>query len=103
MHRLAHRHTQDIVDALSPILHLKYFGLEAHALTVLTNELDVRKKLHFDRDGAIPLAGVATSTRHIEGKMSGGKSPLVGFRSPGEQVANTIERFDISDRIRSWR
>ena len=64
--RFAHSHVQHIVNVLAAITHVEHLLLEARALALFAYELDVREKLHLDRDRAVALTNFASPARHIE-------------------------------------
>src|SRR5712692_1813459 len=101
--RLAYRELQNLMDVLVMIADFQHAALEARAAAFLTDELDVRQKLHLHGDRAVALARLAAPARYVERKMPGGIAPAPGIRSVGKRFANSIKRFQIRCGIRARR
>src|SRR5579864_1255519 len=95
-----HRHVKHFVNVLAAISDFKHLGLESRPLALFADQFHIGKKLHFDDNRPIALAGLATPAWHVERKMSGSESAFVCFWSSGKQVTNSIECLDICDWIR---
>ena len=63
LERLLHGQIQDFMDVLASIANIQHLGLVACPLALLAHQFHVRKKLHFDRNRAVPLAGFAAAPR----------------------------------------
>src|SRR5690349_19365335 len=87
----------------SPIANFEHFRLVPRTLALFANQFHVREELHFDDDGSVSLPGFAAPAGNVERKMSCGKAALMRFRSARKQVANAIERLDVSHGVRSRR
>src|SRR5437660_878507 len=77
--------------------------IEPPAFALFTDQLDVCQKLHFNHNRAIALAGLAASTRYVEGEVPGSKSALMSFRRSGKQFADSVKSLDVGHRIRAGR
>src|SRR3974377_291998 len=88
---LANGHFENVVNVFSV------------AAALFSDQFDISKKLHFDGNGTVALAGFAAATRHVERKVAGGKAAALGVRSVGEDFTDGVERFEIGGRIRAWR
>src|SRR5439155_441360 len=103
VHCFANRHIDRFVNILPAIPYFEHLGLETFPFALFANQFDIRQKLHFNHHSPVTLAGLATSTWNVEGEVSRGKAPFMGFWSARKQIANSIESFDVSHRIRSRR
>ena len=83
---------EDVVDVLALVADVEDLGLVAGAFALLAGEFDVGEELHLDGDGAIALAGFATSAGNVEGEMSGGEAVLLRFGQRGEEFADVRRR-----------
>ena len=91
------------MNVLAVIADFQHLWLVTRALAFLADQFDVGQELHFHRDRAVTLAGLATSAGDVEGKMSGGVTAFFALRQRREQLADGIERFDVGHRIGAGR
>src|SRR6202044_1787621 len=82
---------------------LEHGVFEARAPAFFADEFDVGEELHFDGDGAVTLAGFATTAGNVERKMAGGVAAALGVGCVGEDLADRVERFQVGGRIRTRR
>ena len=90
---------QNFVDVQAVVFDLEDAGLEAGALALLANQLDIGQKLHLHRDGAIALAGFAAPSWNVERKVAGGVAALFGVARGGEDLPDQVEHLDVSHRV----
>src|SRR5215831_11262059 len=90
---------QRLVNVLPAIANLQHLGLVALSLALFADKPYVRQELHFHGHGSVALAGFTAASGNVEGEMSGGEAPLLGLRQGSEQLPNTVEGLDVSDRI----
>ena len=64
--RLIDGQVEDVGDRLAAILDLQRFAVVAPPLALLAGHVDVGQEVHLDRDDAVPLAGLAPATLHVE-------------------------------------
>ena len=100
---LFHRELQNIVDAFAFVLYFENALLEARAIAFLARQFNVGQKLHFNRNGAIAFAGVATAAGHVERKMPGRERKPLGLGLCRKKLAHQIEALDIRNGIRTRR
>src|SRR5580700_7768290 len=91
------------MDVQGVIADIQHALLEARALAILAEQLYIGQELHLDRNGPITLTSFATPAGDIEREMASRVASPVGFLSGSEKLADDVEGFDISDRIRSRR
>ena len=91
------------MDIFAAIAHVEDAGFEARPAAFFADELDVGEKLHFNRDGAIALAGFAAASGNVEGKVAGGEAAALGVGSGGKDFADGVEGFEIGRGIRTRR
>src|SRR5439155_22953522 len=103
VHCFANRRIERFVNILPAIPYFEHLGLETLPFALFANQFDIRQKLHFNHHSSVTLAGLATSAWNVEGEVPCGKATFVGFWSARKQIANSIESFDVSHRIRSRR
>ena len=101
--RFANGHAEYFMNILSVIADFEHAALEARAAALFADQLDVGKKLHFDGDGAVALAGFAAASRHVERKMSGGVAAALGVGDIRKDFADGVEGFEIGRGIRARR
>src|SRR5208283_4827968 len=94
---------QDFMNILTAITNFEHLSLVARALAFFANQLHIREKLHFHRNGAIALTRLAAASGDIKRKMTRGHSTLLSLRQRGKKLADGIESLDVSDWIRSRR
>ncbi len=100
--RFTHCHTENFVDVLALVLHLKNGRFVTRSVAFLARQFHVREKLHLDRNRSIAFAHIATSTRNVERERSSCEALSSSVRLRSKQLPNSIERLDICHRIRSW-
>ncbi len=66
-----HCHIQYFADVLVLVLNLKCFAVIALALTHIARHIDVRQKVHFYFDYAVPLAGFASTAFDVKTETPG--------------------------------
>src|SRR6266567_8392371 len=79
------------------------FRIVTAATADFTHHINVRKKIHFDAAEAVPLAGFAAATFHVEAEAAGAVTALPRFRKHGEEIANGRENACVSGGIRARR
>src|SRR5256885_836995 len=99
----ADRELQYLVDILPVIPHFQNAALEARAPALVADQLDVRQKLHLHGNRAVPLAGFAAPSRHVEGKVTCGITAALRIRGLSKYFADRVERFQICGRIRAGK
>jgi hypothetical protein len=90
---------QHFVDVQAVVADFEDAGLEAGALALLADQLDIGQKLHLHRDGAIALAGFAAPAGNVEREVAGGVAALFGVARGGEELPDQVEHLDISHRV----
>src|SRR3989344_8613964 len=64
--RLLHGHPEHVVDVLALVFHLERLPVEAFALAYLAFHVHRGQEMHFDRDGPVAFAVLATAAGHVE-------------------------------------
>src|SRR5580700_6181495 len=91
------------MDVEAVVADIQNGALEAGAFAFFADEFDVRQELHLDGDRAVPLTGLATPSRNVEGEMSRGVAALLSLPGRCKQTADNVEGLDVSHRVRSRR
>ena len=102
-YRFVHRHVQYIGNILSLIPDFQGLPVVPGAMAYFAGYVYIRKKLHFNFNNAIAVAGLAAAAFDVEAESSRFVSPHFGFRSLAEKLPDIIENAGIGGRIRSWR
>jgi hypothetical protein len=89
------RQVEHLGDVLFPIPNVKRFAIESRAAAGFATDKGGREKIHFQLDGAGPLAFGAAALRAVEGESAGGVTPHPGFGRLGEERADVVEETDI--------
>src|SRR5581483_2953385 len=93
---------EHFVNILPSVADLQHLRLETFALAFFADQFHVSQKLHFNDNRSIALAGFASPSRNIEGKMSRAKSALMCFGRRRKQIADSVESLDVCNRVRAW-
>src|SRR5258708_22512966 len=91
------------MNILSPVADFEHLRLVSCAFTLFANQFNVGKELHLHRDRSIALTGLAPPAGNVERKMAGTEAALPGLRQRGEQIADHVERLNVSHGIRTRR
>ena len=94
---------QDIGDVPPLVFDLQGVPIETKAPAGFAGDVDIGKKVHFDFDDAIPVAGFTPSAPDIETEPSGLVSPHLGVWEHGEEFTNVGENPGIGRRIGTGR
>ena len=97
------RKIQRLVNVLATIADFQHLRFVASAFAFFAYQLYVREELHFDGYGAIPLTGLASSTRNVEGKVSCGEAAFFCLGLGSVQVTNPVEGLGVGHRIGAGR
>ena len=100
---LVHAHLQHVADAVSLVMDLQRFLVEAPPAALLADHLHVAEKLHFDGAQAGPVAGGAPPSLDVEGKTAGLVTPDFGFGHRGEQPADAVQHLGVGGRVAAGR
>lgn len=98
---LLHIEFQHVSNALVLELHLQRFVIEAMPAADGARHPQIRQEIHFEFIAAVPFARFAASTADVEAEAARLVSAALRVRQLREEVADQIEDFDISGRIRS--
>ncbi len=96
------------MDVLALIPNLEDLRLVARAFAFVADQFHVGQKLHLDGDSAVTLAVFAAAAGDVKREVSSGEATFLRFRKRSKQIADDVESFDVSDRIRArsaadWR
>ena len=101
--RLLHSHIQHIRNGFPFIAHLERFTVVALSMAYFARHINVRQKMHLNFDNAIPPAGLAASTLHIEAEAAVAIAPHARIRRLRIDVADEIKQPRIGSRITARR
>src|ERR1019366_6821018 len=101
LERFANGKVQHLVNALAFVVDFEHLRLVARPLAFVADQFHIGQELHFDRDRAVALAGIATPARYVERKVSGREAALLRFRQRSKQFADDVKRLDVRDWIRA--
>ena len=88
---------------LPAIVDLERLAVVAPPLALLARDVDVRQKVHLDRDDAIALARLAAAAFDVERKPSRPEAARLGFGHHREQIADEREEAGVGRGIGSRR
>src|SRR5262249_11474727 len=63
---LAHRHLQHVMNVLAAITHVENLLFEPGAFAFFANQFYVWEELHLNRDRAVPLTDLTTSSGDVK-------------------------------------
>src|SRR5712671_105434 len=91
------------MNILAPVSDFEHLRLVARPFALFANQFNVGEKLHLHRNRAVPLTGLAPAPGNVEGKVSRAETTLLGLGQRGEQIADGVERLNVSHGIRTRR
>ena len=80
---------------LAAIAYVQDLLLEPRAFAFLAYELDIGKELHLDRDRAVALANLTTTTGKVEREVRWIESASLRFSVLSEDFADGIVNLDV--------
>ena len=93
------RHVQHIGNTFVFEAHFKRFAVIALAVATVTLDIDIRKKVHFDFNDPVALAGFAAPAFHVEGKPPRTVTARFRLRQTGKPFADGCKGACIGRRI----
>ena len=100
---LLHRHVQHVGDGLVLVLDLERFTVVALALADVTGHVNIRQKVHFNRQDAAAFAGFAASALDIEAEPPGAVAAHFGILCVGKQRADVAKHACVGGRVGARR
>ena len=100
---LLHRHVQHVGDGLVLVLDLERFTVVALALADVTGHVNIRQKVHFNRQNAAAFAGFAASALDIEAEPPGAVAAHFGILCVGKQRADVAKHACVGGRVGARR
>jgi hypothetical protein len=96
---LVHRHGQNVVNVLLPVVNLKHRGLKPCSFAIRTGDEYIRKKLHLYFFEAVAIAGFTAPAGHIKRKMTGPEFFGFGGGGIGQQPPNRIQGLGVGQGV----
>ena len=100
--RVVHSHGQHVRDALASVAHFQGFTVEPFPLARLARHVHVGQEIHLHGFHAGPFAGLASSSRHVEGKAALFVAADFGFRKQGELRSNQVHQPRVGRGVGAW-
>ena len=85
-----HRHGKDIVYVVTLVHDFQHLFLKALPSAVGARDKDIGEKLHLHLFKPFSPACFAPAPGHIKGKMARSKTPFVGIRGIGQEMADGV-------------
>ena len=101
--RLLDRHLQHVCDRLALEAHLERLLVVAPPVANLARNVDIRKEMHLNLEGAIAATGLATTALDVERETPLLVTARLGVGRIGVELANVIEQSRVCRRIRARR
>jgi hypothetical protein len=89
--RLVDGEIEYVGDRLAAVFDLESFTVVAAPFALLARDVHVRQKVHLNRNDAVPLARLATSSLDVERKAARPEAACLRLRQHREQVPDESE------------
>ena len=97
--RLAHGQVEHLGDVLAAVGDLEDFRPVRACPALGAADHHIGKKLHVDREKAVPLTGIAAAPLDVEAESARVVVPQLGLVSRGERLANLVKCLQMRDRV----